>query len=132
MTVTADPASVYAYVRAIGDENPAYPKAPDDADGKIAPPAFAAVYALGAGSLSLLSSGIQPNRLIHGSQEFAWVRPVRVGERLSARGGVARVYNKRSLQFVDAESVVTDESGAEVCRSKATILVLPDPAEARV
>ena len=129
MTLTADAASVYAYVKATGDANPAYPQGPDDAAGKIAPPAFAAVYALGAGSLSLLSSGIQPNRLIHGSQEFAWTRVVRVGERLTAQGGVARVYNKRSLQFVDAESVVTDEGGAEVCRSRATILVLPDPAE---
>ena len=128
MEVTIDPGLVHAYVRAIGDTNPAYPQTPDDADGKIAPPAFAAVYALGAGSLSLLSAGIEPSRLIHGEQEFRWTRPVRVGERLTARGALARVYNKRSLRFVEAESVVTDTAGAEVCRSRATVLVLPDPA----
>ncbi|MGI8608228.1 MAG: FAS1-like dehydratase domain-containing protein [Candidatus Dormibacteria bacterium] len=128
VTITVDPASVYAYTLAVGDRNPAYPQSPDDAQGKIAPPSFAAVYALGAGSLSLMAAGIDPSRLIHAGQEFTWDRPIRVGEKLSAQGRVAEVTRKRSLQFVSAEAVVTDETGAQVCRSLATILVLPDPA----
>ena len=130
MTITVDPASVYAYTQAVGDTNPAYPQTPDDADGKVAPPSFAAVYALGAGSLSLLQAGIAPSRLIHAGQEFTWERAIRVGETLTASGRVAEVTQKRSLQFISAETTVTDESGAQVCRSVGTILVLPDPAEA--
>jgi acyl dehydratase len=130
VTITVDPASVYAYTQAVGDTNPAYPQAADDAAGKIAPPSFAAVYALGAGSLSLLSAGIDPSRLIHAGQEFTWRRAVRIGERLTASGRVAEVARKRSLQFITAETTVTDETGAEVCRSVGTILVLPDPAAA--
>jgi acyl dehydratase len=128
--ITIDPASVFAYVRAIRDDNPAYPQGPDDAEGRIAPPSFAAVYALGAGSLSLLSAGIEPSRLIHAGQEFSWERALRVGERVTARGRIAEVTRKRSLQFVSAEVLVTDAAGEQVCRSLGTILVLPDPAEA--
>jgi acyl dehydratase len=130
VAITVDAASVHRYVAAVGDTNPAYPRSPDDAEGKVAPPTFAAVYALGAGSGSLSRAGIAPNRLIHGEQSFEWRRAVRVGERLTAQGRIADVYSKRQLQFVVAETVVTDESGEEVCRSRATILVLPDPAAA--
>lgn len=135
---TAEPVStkieaarVHAYVKAVGDTNPAYPQSDDDADGKLAPPAFAAVYALFAGSLSLASAGIPPNRLIHGGQEFSWSRALRVGETVTAQGRIVDIYNKRSLQFVESEAVVTDEAGEEVCRSRATVLVLPDPAAAK-
>ncbi len=127
MEITVDAASVFAYAQAVGDANDAYPQGPGDTDGRLAPPAFAAVYALGAGSLSLLSAGIAPSRLIHAGQEFSWSRAVRVGERLTAKGRVADVSRKRSLQFVTAESQVSDETGAVVCSSRATILVLPEP-----
>ena len=131
MEITIDAASVYAYTQAVGDTNPAYPQGPDDADGKLVPPSYAAVYALGAGSLSLLSAGIEPARLIHSGQEFAWSRALRVGERVTARGSISEVTRKRQLQFVSAEVVVTDADGEPVCRSLGTILVLPDPAEAK-
>jgi acyl dehydratase len=117
-------------VRAVGETNAAYPQRPDDADGKIAPPAFAAVYALFAGGGAMAAMGIAPSRLIHGEQSFSWTRPLRVGETVTAQGTIADVYNKRNLQFVEAEVVVRDEGDTEVCRSTATILVLPDPDEA--
>ncbi|GAC1576079.1 MAG: hypothetical protein NVS3B24_05440 [Candidatus Dormibacteria bacterium] len=128
MQVTIDAASVFAYTQAIGDTNPAYPQGPTDAKGKLAPPGYAAVYALGAGSLSLLSAGIDPARLIHAGQEFSWQRALRVGETVTARGRIADVSRKRSLEFVSAEVTVTDAAGVEVCRSLGTILVLPAPA----
>jgi hypothetical protein len=129
VTISVEAASVYAYAQAIGDANPAYPQAPDDSEGKVAPPSYAAVYALGAGSRSLLHAGIEPSRLIHAGQEFTWTRAIRVGERLTAQGRIAEITRKRQLQFVSAEVLVTDEAGAQVCRSLGTILVLPDPAE---
>jgi hypothetical protein len=118
---------VYAYVKAIGETNPAYPTSASDGEGKIAPPTFAAVYALGAGSGSLRRIGVGPNRIIHGEQEFTWERALRVGETVVAQGRIADVYQKRSLQFVVAEGVVNDESGVEVARSRATLLILPEP-----
>ncbi|MDQ6748794.1 MAG: MaoC family dehydratase N-terminal domain-containing protein [Candidatus Dormibacteraeota bacterium] len=130
MTITVEAAAVYAYTQATGDANAAYPQGPDDSAGKIVPPSYAAVYALGAGSLSLLSVGIEPARLIHAGQEFTWERPIRVGERLTAQGRVAEVTRKRQLQFVSAEVLVTDDGGAQVCRSLGTILVLPAPVVA--
>jgi hypothetical protein len=122
-----DAASVYAYVKAIGDSNPAYPTSASDREGKIAPPTFAAVYALGAGSGSMRHIGVGPNRIIHGEQQFTWKRALRVGETVVAHGRIAEVYQKRSLQFVVAEGVVNDESGVEVARSRATLLILPEP-----
>ena len=85
------------------------------------------MYALGAGSGSLSRLGIPSSRLIHGEQEFAWKRALRVGETVTAHGRIADVYQKRQLQFVVAEAVVTDEGGTEVARSRSTILVLPEP-----
>ena len=120
---------MYAYVQAVGDNNPAYPSSPTDGEGKLAPPSYAAVYALFAGSGSLSSAGIAPSRLIHGEQQFTWTRALRVGETVTSQGQIADVYRKRNLQFVTAEAVVKDEAGEEVCRSRSTILVLPDPAE---
>jgi acyl dehydratase len=117
-------------VEAVGDTNPAYPQTRDASEGKVAPPSFAAVYALFAGSLSLASVGVSPTRLIHGEQEFTWKRPLKIGETVSAQGRIADLYQKRNLQFVETEAVVTDEAGEEVCRSRATIVVLPDPGAA--
>jgi acyl dehydratase len=114
-------------VKALGETNPAYPQSPTDADGKIAPPTFAAVYALGAGSGRLGRMGVSPSRLIHAGQEFTWKRALRVGETVTAQGSVIDVYQKRSLQFVVAEAIVVDEGGEEVGRSRATVLVLPEP-----
>ncbi len=98
----------------------------------MAPPAFAAVYALFAGGGAMASMGIPPNRLIHGEQAFSWTRPLKVGEAVAAQGTIVDVYKKRNLQFVEAEVVVRDAAEEEVCRSKATILVLPDPTKAAV
>lgn len=126
MSVDVDAASVYAYAQAIGDTNPAYPQSPEDADGKIAPPSYAAVYGLRAGS-AIARLGIAPNRLIHGEQSFEWTRPLRVGEKLTVQGRIADVYNKRSLQFVAAETEARDEAGEVVCLARATVLVLPEP-----
>jgi hypothetical protein len=123
-----DAASVSAYVQALGETNPAYPTSATDGEGKIAPPTFAAVYALGAGSGSMSRIGVGPDRIIHGEQEFTWSRALRVGETVVAEGSIADVYKKRSLQFVVAEGVVKDESGAEVARSRATLLILPEPS----
>jgi acyl dehydratase len=71
--------------------------------------------------------GISPNRLIHGEQEFTWKRALRVGETVTAQGSIIDVYRKRNLQFVVAEAIVVDEAGEEVGRSRATVLVLPEP-----
>ena len=81
---------------------------------------------MGAGSGSLAQAGIPPYRLIHGEQEFEWSRAVRVGERLTAEGKIVDVARKRNLTFVTAETRCSDEAGEEVCRSRATILVLPE------
>ena len=126
MTTTVEAASVRAYAQAIGDSNPAYPQSDDDVDGKIAPPSYAAVYALGS-SNAMGRLGIAPNRLIHGEQSFEWTRAVRVGETLTVQGRIADVYNKRSLQFIVAETEARDAAGELVCVSRATVLVLPEP-----
>ena len=127
--MTIDSPRVRAYADAVGDTNPHYPASTDHGDGKLAPPTFAAVFLLSAGS-GLVGAGIAPNRLIHGEQEFTWNRALRVGETVTAQGRIADVYRKRNLQFVAAETRVTDAHGDEVCVSRSTILVLPEPGPA--
>ncbi|HEV3231445.1 MAG TPA: MaoC family dehydratase N-terminal domain-containing protein [Candidatus Dormibacteraeota bacterium] len=123
--VVVEPAAVAAYLAAVGDGNPAY--APAAGAAAIAPPTFAAVYALAPPGRPASGWGIAPQRLVHGEQSFEWTRPVRVGERLTTSTRVADVYSKRSLRFMVVEATSRDEAGETVCISRATILVLPDP-----
>jgi acyl dehydratase len=134
--VVIDADRVRAYVAAVGDDNPAYAAGdPPHAAGRagtpaIAPPTFAAVYALHPPGRAVGGWGIPPQRLVHGEQSFTWSRPVRVGETLTTSTRVADAYRKRNLQFMVAEATCRDQAGVVVCVSRATILVLPDPAAA--
>jgi acyl dehydratase len=129
VTTILEPAAVVAYVRAVGETNPAYPQEEAGAEGKLVPPTFAAVYAMSPPSQMEGESAvrIKPQRLVHGEQAFEWRRALRVGETITTSARVADVYQKRSLQFVVIEGTARDSGGETVAVSRTTVLVLPDP-----
>ena len=110
------------FALAIGDHNPAYhdPEAakalghPD----VIAPPTFPVIVSFLA-SRQLIADpalGVDYSRVVHGEQRFAYTRPVRAGDRLTAvltvenirrAAGNDMLYTRIEISTVDGEPVVT-------------------------
>jgi acyl dehydratase len=110
------------FALAIGDHNPAY----HDAEAAkalghpdvIAPPTFPVIVSFLA-SRQLIADpalGVDYSRVVHGEQRFAYTRPVRAGDRLTAvltvenirrAAGNDMLYTRIEISTVDGEPVVT-------------------------
>ena len=64
--------------------------------------------------------------LVHGEQEFEYVRPVRAGETLTLIGRIGDIYEKTgssgTLDFVVLETEARDERGTPVFFSRNTLI----------
>ena len=63
--------------------------------------------------------GLDFTRVVHGSQEYEYRRPLRVGERLLARARLASIRQRGDTGFltIETELIAQDGSTAAVCRS---------------
>lgn len=86
------------------------------------PPTFPIVLSFEALFGFLDAEGIDLFRIVHGEQRFAYERPVRVGERLTATLSVASLRQIGGADIIGTESRITDADGALVCTAKATVL----------
>lgn len=122
-TVAAE--HVAAFAEALGDANPRYRGAE-----AVAPPTYPIAFmiqALAGGADTFAELGLDFATLVHGEQEFEYVRPIRVGETLTLTGRIADVYEKRSssgaaLDFVVLETEATDAGGAPVFWSRNLLI----------
>lgn len=62
------------------------------------------------------------SRIIHGEQRFAYERPVRIGDQLTATLSVTGVRQVQGTDIVRTSSAITDSSGGLVCTAGATII----------
>ena len=119
-TVTAD--HVAAFAQALGDANPEY--------ATVAPPTYPIAFmaeAMSGGMETFLELGLNFMTLVHGEQEFEYVRPVRIGETLTLTGRIADIYEKKNssgavLDFVVMETEGKDEKGAPVFYSRNVLI----------
>lgn len=112
-------AAVQSYAAAVGDANPA-----DEAG--VAPPSFAAVYCLRPPVEQLFADrevALDLAHLVHGEQRYTFLRPVRVGEVLRARGRLAELSSKRNLDYVTFETEALDAQGDPVCRGTSLFII---------
>ena len=122
-TVAAD--HVAAFADALGDSDPRYRGA--DA---VAPPTYPIAFmvqAMSGGLETFQELGLDFMTLVHGEQEFAYRRPIRVGETLELTGRIADVYEKRSsgggvLDFVVLETEAKDRAGDVVFISRNVLI----------
>jgi acyl dehydratase len=130
-TVTAE--HIAAFARALGDENPCYLDAAAAARGPfgaiVAPPTYPIAFmieAMSGGMETFMELGLNFMTLVHGEQEFEYVRPVKAGETLTLTGRVADVYDKTgssgTLDFVVLETEACDAAGAPVFFSRNTLI----------
>ena len=99
------------YRRAVSDPDAAYPT--------IASKDYAV----------LLRTRYDLGRIVNAKHESQYSMPPRVGGRIETRGRVTDKYRKRDNSFIVVETVSTDEAGAELVRSRTT-LMLGKPKEA--
>jgi len=130
-TVTGE--HIAAFARALGDEHPWHVD-PDAArrgpfGALVAPPTYPIAFmtqALAGGMEAFLELGLDFATLVHGEQEFEYVRPVTAGETLALTGRIADVYEKTgasgALDFVVIETEARDAAGGAVFWSRNTLI----------
>ena len=91
-------------------------------DGGPAPATFPIVMAFEAMNAFLESERVDLFRLVHGEQRFAYERPVLVGDRLTATLTVASLRQIGGNDIIGTTSEITDETGALVCSTTATLV----------
>jgi hypothetical protein len=91
-------------------------------DGGPAPATFPIVLAFDAMNAFLETEQIDLSRIVHGDQKFAYERAVRPGDVLTATLTVASVRQMAGADIIGTTSEITDESGALVCATSATLV----------
>lgn len=91
----------------------------------VAPPTFAVVIQEGtlAQLLAEPDSGIELTRVVHGSQQFSYSRPIVAGDELTAQLNVDSVKTLGANAMVTAVSTITDASGAHVVTATSMLVV---------
>lgn len=91
---------------------------PDD----TVPATYPIVLAFDAMNAFLAAEQIDLFRIIHGEQRFAYERPIRVGDTLTATLTVASLRQIGGADIIGTTSAIHDASGALVCTAKATLV----------
>ena len=87
-----------------------------------APATFPIVVAFEAMNAFLEAISVDLFRIVHGEQKFAYERPVVPGDVLSATLTVATLRQIAGNDIIGTTSEITDESGALVCSTSATLV----------
>ena len=89
----------------------------------VRPPAtFPIVLAFDAMNAFLAAEALDLFRIVHGEQKFAYERPVVPGDVLTATLTVASLRQIAGNDIIGTVSEITDESGALVCATSATLV----------
>ncbi|GEK34601.1 MaoC family dehydratase N-terminal domain-containing protein [Kurthia sibirica] len=124
--VTAE--RIKEFAQAIGDDNPLYS---DEEHAKkmgyptiIAPLTFPVVVA--AANEKGFDLGLDQRRMLHGEQEFIYMRPIHVGDILSCHSIVSDVYEKKGkngvMEFIVIDTNMLDVVGELVVTSRMNIV----------
>ena len=116
---------VREFARAIKDDNPAF--AGDEA---LAPPTFLmtiAHWTEGATSGGVRAVKLDMRRLLHGEQEFEYLKPIRAGDVLRFRSRTKDVFEKAGkrggkMLFVLSETQYTNQRGEVVAYTRNTAI----------
>jgi hypothetical protein len=90
----------------------------------VAPPTFAACFALGRGTGPLADPelGVHPN-LVHGSQEFSYRRPVRGGDVLECTPTIVDIADRRRMELLTYDVECVDAATKEPVVTARTVLI---------
>ena len=113
---TVEAGHLKRFVQAIDDPNPRW--------AEEAPPTF--LVALAAASMHLEEAEEYGKGWLNGGNRFEYFEPVKVGDRITAAGRVADVYEKTggsgSLLFIIFETDYVNQDGRTVARLRGTAI----------
>ena len=116
VTATVEAGHVRRFAAAIGDPNPRWTKE--------APPTF--LVALAPVSLHLEEAEAYGKGWLNGGNRFEYFAPVVIGDRITATGRVADVYEKSGssgdLLFIIFETAYVNQDGAVVAKLRGTMI----------
>ena len=123
-TMRIEVGKVREFAKAVKDDNAAYRR--DDA---LAPPTFLMTIAHWLGDLGQTRSAVKLDyrRLLHGEQEFEYVRPIRAGDVLTFRSRTKDVFEKQGkrggkMTFVIGETEYRNQRGEIVAYTRNTAI----------
>ncbi|MBC7276887.1 MaoC family dehydratase N-terminal domain-containing protein [Nocardioides sp.] len=90
--------------------------------GDRVPATFPIVLAFDAMNAFLEDVEVELSRIVHGEQKFSYVRPIAPGDVLTATLSVASLRQIGGNDIIGTVSEITDESGALVCTTSATLV----------
>ncbi len=113
------------FAKAVKDPNPVY----FDEKTCVAPPTFLMTIAHWIGDLGATRSAVKLDyrRLLHGEQDFEYVKPIRPGDTLSFRSRTKEVFEKEgkrggTMTFVIGETEFTNQRGEVVAYMRNTAI----------
>ena len=110
-------ARVRAFADAVGHRGPGVP------------PTIVTVPEIEAGLSNVVSDpelGVDLARVLHGEQEYVWVRPAVVGEVLTAESTIESIRGKGGMQFLTLRTELRDETGGLLVSGRSTLIVRGD------
>lgn len=113
VTISSD--TVNLYTKAIGGG-----ESPDYGDSQAPLILVAVALTKLIDELGLFSGGLQT---IHAGQEVSWTRPVKIGEKIDARGKLSGNSVRGNNRFVTVKVSYNDETRTKVGSSSTTIIV---------
>lgn len=131
-TMRVEHGKIREFARAVKDDNDAFRR--DDAPP--APPTFLMTIAHWIGGLGETRQGIKLDftRLLHGEQEFEFLRPIRAGDILRFRSRTKDVFEKQgkrggTMTFVIGETEFRNQAGEVVAYMRNTAIETAAPVK---
>jgi acyl dehydratase len=116
-TVTAD--SIREFADAIGDPNPAY-----RGENAIAPPTYQTKlnFLYGPAMMADPDLGLNYAMVVHGDQEYTYLRPIRAGDVLVGKPRIAQIFAKGRNEFLVTEASIETADGEKIGVARSTIV----------
>jgi hypothetical protein len=128
-TIVIEQGPVRAFAKAIKDDPDRYtgPAAPTPPTWPFVMSYWGSMGQGGAAGLPIDKLRGPGRMILHGEQEFDFVRPPQVGETLTGTGRISEVYERdtssATMEFYVRETEWCDEAGQVVCTDRFTLIV---------
>ena len=123
-TMRIELGKIREFAKAVKDDNSAY-----RGDTPIAPPTFLMTIAHWIGDLGQTRSAVKLDfrRLLHGEQDFEYVKPIRAGDVLTFRSRTKEVFEKQGkrggkMLFIIGETEYRNQRGEVVAYTRNTAI----------
>jgi len=137
VTMRVEFGKIREFAAAIKDENPIYfdeDYAKKEAGGVPPPPTFMMTQGFWDDGRGHIDLGLDLRRVLHGEQEFEYVKPVVAGDTLTAQGRISSVEKRPGkrggeMTLVTLETEYKNQRGEVCLYSRSTIIETAKPVE---